>query len=140
MSTTEQRASSPLSRAAAHGCDVFVIEDDDLSLDAIERAIASFGYSVGGATSGEDALLAFAREGEIPRLILLDLVMPGMSGETFLGELRRHPRLAPIPVVLMSGRPDVASQAERLNAAGYLKKPSSLGELQRVAARFVAQA
>lgn len=130
----------PTTELGSHGCDVFVIEDDDLSLDTIACAIASFGYSVGAAKSGEDALSAIAREDEPPRLILLDLVMPGMSGETFLGELRRRPQFAPIPVVLMSGRTDVASQAVRLNAAGYLKKPSSLGELHLVAARFVGHA
>ena len=138
MSTTEPYLGSSPERAAPHGCDVFVIEDDDLSLDAISRAIASFGYSVGAAASGEDALSVIARDDDLPRLILLDLVMPGMSGETFIDELRRRPRLAPIPVVLMSGRSDVASQAKRLNAAGYLKKPSSLGELRLLAARFVA--
>jgi len=59
----------------------------------------------------------------LPRLILLDLTMPVMSGAELAEELQQDARLASIPIILMSGVEDVHRQALQVRADGYLRKP-----------------
>ena len=65
-------------------------------------------------------------------MILLDLMMPGMDGVDFRARQQADPALRGIPVVIISARPDVARQAERLHADAFLQKPMSFEELLHV--------
>lgn len=123
-------------RAAGEGYDVVVIDDDQDTLEALSSVLESGGYRVLAACSGTEAIHAL--EGmPAPRLILLDLVMPGMCGEEVVGEMRRIPSLAAVPVVLFSGLGELDRRAEQLAAAGWLRKPGSLDELLEIVQRHV---
>ena len=80
---------------------VLVVDDDDGVRELAEDTLRRAGLTVHGATDGREAIARLrARVGEI-RAVVLDLTMPGMSGEETFEELRR---IAPdLPVVLMSG-------------------------------------
>lgn len=84
---------------------VFVIDDDADSRDTLADVLGEEGYQV--QTSG-DATEALKRleEGLRPDVILLDLVMPGMSGDELLQRLRATADLAMVPVVVLSARVD----------------------------------
>src|SRR6185295_1606785 len=85
------------------------------------------------AATGDEALALVEREH--PRLVFLDLKMPGMSGLEVLRELNvRQPEL---PVVLMTayGTVDTAMEAMRLKAFDYLGKPVELTQLRKLLAR-----
>jgi CheY-like chemotaxis protein len=62
--------------------------------------------------------------------------MPVMNGWTFRAEQQQDPDLATIPVVLLSGQPDLRAIAEQLAAAGALTKPVFVPDLLRVIAAF----
>lgn len=109
-----------------------LIVDDDVSIGALlEEALAKEGYRTTRAYSGTEALLVLERER--PDLVLLDLMLPGLSGEAVLS------RFAGIPVIVVSARTDPDHKAELLlgGAADYVSKPFSLRELlARVALRL----
>ena len=109
-----------------------LVVDDDLHIgDLLQEALEGEGYRVARAYSGTEALLALDRTR--PDLILLDLMLPGLSGEEVL------PRLAGIPVIVVSARADVDSKTALLlgGAADYVTKPFALRELlARVAVRL----
>jgi CheY-like chemotaxis protein len=119
----------------ATACDtVLVIDDEPAVLDSTVALLASHGYRAVGVYRARDAL-GFLRAGTLrPRLIVLDLMMPGMSGWQFRTELLCDEDLASIPVVVVSasGQPVVAAAAEAMRAAAGMVKPVDGDELLRV--------
>ena len=110
---------------------ILIIDDDaaigDLEQEVLERA----GYAVQRAYSGTEALLLL--KDSRPDLILLDLMLPGLSGEEVL------PRIQGIPVIVVSARTAVQDKVGLLlgGAADYLTKPFDTKELlARVAVRL----
>jgi CheY-like chemotaxis protein len=79
---------------------VLVVDDDPACADALADTLSDVGYQVWTAASGREALqtLATAR----PSVIILDLLMPGMTGEEFLEHRAADPPLAEIPVIVLS--------------------------------------
>jgi len=99
--------------------------EDDSSLQNLVRITLEQlgGYAVHTATTGAEALELAARC--TPRLFLLDLDLPGMSGLATLRALRKLPGLAGVPVLFLTAASDAATLAE-LRAAGgseVLQKP-----------------
>jgi CheY-like chemotaxis protein len=101
--------------------------------DAVAECLAAEGYGVHALSGGADALEWLRRER--PALVLLDLVMPAMSGSELLGRLRADPALDGVPVVLMTaaipspGDPPLAPDR-------ILRKPFDLEDLLATVARF----
>lgn len=110
---------------------ILVVDDDIHIGNLLQEALEAEGFQVSRAYSGTEAVLALDRER--PDLILLDLMLPGLSGEQVL------PRLAGVPVIVVSARADVDSKTALLlgGAADYVTKPFALRELlARVAVRL----
>lgn len=110
---------------------ILVVDDDICIGNLLQEALESEGYRVSRAYSGTEAVLALERGR--PDLILLDLMLPGLSGEAVL------PKLAGVPVIVVSAKADVDSKAALLleGAADYVAKPFALRELlARVAVRL----
>lgn len=110
---------------------ILVVDDDIHIGNLLQEALEAEGFRVSRAYSGTEAVLALDRER--PDLILLDLMLPGLSGEQVL------PRLAGVPVIVVSARADVDSKTALLlgGAADYVTKPFALRELlARVAVRL----
>lgn len=102
---------------------ILVIDDDIHIGNMLEEVLTREGYAVSRAYSGTEALLALAACR--PDLILLDLMLPGLSGEQLL------PRLEGIPVIVVSAKAGVDTKVELLlgGAADYVTKPFDLQEL-----------
>lgn len=113
---------------------MLVVEDDADIRDMIRQILELEGYPVQTAADGLDALAQIRRE--LPGLILLDLMMPAMNGWEFRAAQLEDPRLAAIPVVVLSGDGTVAAKAGSLKAAGFLKKPVELSQLLETVGRF----
>ena len=94
------------------------------------------GYRVATATTGREAVESLKR-GLHPDLILLDLMMPDISGWAFRSWQRSHERFASIPVVVVSGQGLSPPEVARLGVDGYLAKPLDLDHLLETVARFV---
>ena len=114
---------------------VLVVDDDQDIREAISEALEDDGVSSTTASDGKAALECL-RNGTKPCVILLDMMMPVMDGWRFRELQRDDPALANIPVIVLTAHADAASTAERMGAAGYLKKPIRLGELYDAVSRF----
>jgi two-component system phosphate regulon response regulator PhoB len=101
---------------------ILLVEDDRFLRRACETSLQQRGFSVKSACDGEVGL-RMAREA-IPDLILLDLLMPKVSGIELLRELRADPATAGIPVVILSNssREEDKAHASQLGALGYYVK------------------
>jgi CheY-like chemotaxis protein len=105
---------------------ILVVEDDVEVATLLQAVLTSYGYAV--EMADELSVVQASRE-HLPDLILLDLIMPSVSGVETARHLQDLPETSDIPIVLMSGAPDVAEQAAQLGAAGYLTKPFELDDL-----------
>ena len=96
---------------------------------AVARALAKSGYRVSTAATGADALKA-ARE-ERPDIVVLDLMLPGLSGYEVLNELRKREETKDVGVILLTARREEADRIRGLSlgADDYLTKPFSTQEL-----------
>lgn len=102
---------------------IAIIEDDTYIGGLLEETLTQEGYSVIRAYSGTEALLLL--EKRHPNLILLDLMLPGLSGEELL------PGLKGIPVIVLSARAGIDDKVKLLTegAADYMTKPFDIREL-----------
>lgn len=116
--------------------DVLLVDDDASIRETVALALESEGLRVRTAGHGEHAL-ALLRSGLRPAVILLDLMMPRMSGWEFRRHQRADPQLAAIPVVIFSGAGEIGAHAEHLGAAGALGKPVTLDALLHTVRRFL---
>ena len=101
-----------------------LIIDDDLDIgNVLEEILKNEGYSVSRAYSGTEAVFVLSQSR--PDLILLDLMLPGLSGEEVL------PYIKGIPVIVMSAKVDVDNKVELLlgGAVDYVTKPFHTKEL-----------
>jgi len=90
---------------ASHPSDasrLLVVEDEPTNADLLRRMLEKQGWQVDHASNGLDALNVVAKRR--PRLILLDLMMPGMDGIAFLEQLRRNPLADSIPVLVVTAK------------------------------------
>jgi CheY-like chemotaxis protein len=108
---------------------VLVVDDDVAIRETLTEVLSEEGYDVECAANGRDALHALDTR-EPPRLVLLDLMMPVMSGWELLEVMHDNERLASIPVVVVSAM--TAPGVE-----GHLQKPVDLERLLTTVARFV---
>jgi CheY-like chemotaxis protein len=104
------------------GASILLVEDDFDLRDALIPVLEYEGHRVVGAANGREALDRL-RAGAKPSLILLDLMMPGMSGTEFRAEQLRDPALASIPVVVVSADPAAPTKAKVMGAVGCIQKP-----------------
>jgi CheY-like chemotaxis protein len=100
---------------------ILLVDDSKFLRLATERALARAGYEVSTATDGEHAL-DLARE-KMPDLILLDMLLPKMTGPDVLKALKKNPVTAGIPVVVFTGLSQKnAARLEQDGAFAFLEK------------------
>jgi CheY-like chemotaxis protein len=115
---------------------VLVVDDDGDIREALASTLADCGYLVDLAENGAQALEVLRAPGRLPRVILLDLMMPVMDGIQFRKVQLSEPALAQVPVVVLSGKGQIASSAAELGIDAFCEKPIHLDELLAVLARF----
>ncbi len=104
---------------------ILVVEDEEDILDIIRVTLTREGYRVTGVTSGEEALRSVLSRA--PDLVLLDLMLPGISGLEVCRRIKGDPRTASIPVIMVTARgeeTDIVTGLE-LGADDYIPKPFS---------------
>lgn len=102
---------------------ILIIDDDIHIGNALEETLTNEGYQVSRAYSGTEAI--FVLSGAKPDLILLDLMLPGLSGEEVLSHIKG------IPVIILSAKTDIDNKVELLlgGAVDYVTKPFHINEL-----------
>ena len=114
--------------------DILIVDDDQPIVDFISEALADEGYTVRSAFSVASALDATAVR--LPDLIIMDLHMPGTTGDVFVRDLRRDAR-TDVPVVLMTADSVSAKALEAEGIALCLLKPFDLDDLLACVAKYI---
>jgi CheY-like chemotaxis protein len=116
---------------------VLVVEDDEDIYELFSEFLAACGYDVEGASDGVDAV-ARARRLR-PALIVLDMVLPGLSGLEVARALRTFPETRRIPILGLTGlvRRDALDQALRAGCDVLLQKPCPLDRLEEEVRRLL---
>jgi CheY-like chemotaxis protein len=118
-----------MSHRKRKGAPILIVDDDDASRRALADVLMDEGYDVVTACGGAEAL-GYLETGGTPRVILLDLMMPGIDGWDFRAAQKRDPRFAMIPVVAISA-------AGKLVDADYsLRKPLDIDALLQLLEGF----
>jgi len=118
---------------------VLVVEDTDLLRRMYVDRLNLDGFRVLSAGDGREALAVMSRE--LPDLVLLDLVMPVMSGVELLERMRSDPRLRGVRVLILSnlGREDEIAECIELGACDYLiKNDVRPAEISQTVAKILA--
>jgi DNA-binding response OmpR family regulator len=120
---------------------ILVVEDEKKIASFVRRGLEAEGFAVTVSARGDDGL-ALARGGGFD-LVILDLMLPGLTGEEVLGELRGSGET--VPVIVLTAKDAISNRVSNLDAGAddYLTKPFSFSELlARIRARLrpVAQA
>lgn len=102
---------------------VLVVDDNELNADYIKAVLKKHPFDVTVATDGRSALRAVATER--PDVILLDIMMPGMSGIDVLAQLRSDPKAQLIPVIMVTAKAQESTMLEsyQVGADYFITKP-----------------
>lgn len=117
---------------------VLIVDDDPMVRQLTRMALAEQ-YTCLEAADAESAYALL--DHEKPDLIVLDWVLPGLSGPNFFKRLQRDRELGKIPVIIVSARGEeqVRKTATELGAAGYLPKPFNVKALRELVAQTVKE-
>jgi len=101
---------------------ILIVEDDKFLRELISQKLVREGYDIAEAIDGEKGIKA-VRE-EKPDLILLDLILPGIDGFEVLTKIKEDPKIAQIPVIILSnlGQKDDIERGLKMGAVDYLIK------------------
>lgn len=105
---------------------ILIIDDDPDIQIALGEFLGDEGYKTKGAVNGAEALKLLNSANELPRVILLDLMMPVCDGFQFREEQMKSSKLAAIPTVLLSADGSLKEKAIRLGIDDVLQKPIGL--------------
>ena len=114
---------------------VLIVEDDRDSRDMLCTWLQQHGYATLTAADGQEALEKLKQAPDNLSLILLDLMMPGMTGWQFRTSQRADRRFRKVPVVVMTAHPNPAGEAEWLDPEDVLLKPIDLQAVLNVVTR-----
>lgn len=108
---------------------ILVIEDDEIVARTIERCLRGGEFRVRLANSGVEGLRVARRE--IPNLVILDVIMPGMDGYAVCREMRGDPVLMDVPILFLTAKTKDEDKIAGFTAGGddYLGKPFNIDEL-----------
>jgi two-component system chemotaxis response regulator CheY len=117
---------------------VLIVEDDPVNRRILHKAISAAGFDV-LVTGDAMSALTETQRGK-PDLIILDLGLPAGGGFTFLQRVKTFPKLALIPIVVVSGQDRAASEPRALAAGAsfYIEKPAKPDEVVRVITNVLA--
>ena len=109
---------------------ILIVDDEIVSRYTVEMLLESEGYNLVFAENGEEALKKAIEL--IPDLMLLDVMMPGMNGFQVCQQLRANPRLAELPVVMVTALDDRESRLRgiEVGADDFMTKPFDQAELR----------
>jgi PAS domain S-box-containing protein len=122
-------APSRVANEASDDRSVLIVDDEPDAREGLRHMLEDHGYQVAESANGREALDYLRELPAPPRAILLDLRMPVMGGREMLRELRKDPRLAQTPVVLLSADANITQEAESMGVTAYLSKPVRVTQL-----------
>jgi len=128
---------SPVLPVTGGGKTILMVEDSQTSRKVISMLLGRKGYTIIEAKTGGEALQR-SEEG-IPDLVLLDVMLPDMSGYEVLSRMRQNQRMADVPVVMLTGKSNPSDRLKGLHHGSneYLTKPFDPAKLLAVLEKYL---
>lgn len=106
---------------------ILIVDDEPVMRMITQSVLAQHEFTVDVAESAEEAL-SMMDQGDLPDLVLLDVLMPGMNGFEMCSALRHQPRFMHLPIIMLTALDDQASidQAYRSGATDFITKPLNM--------------
>ena len=114
---------------------ILVVEDDADIRECLQEALEMIGYPSHACCNGREAL-ELLENIEAPSLILLDLMMPVMNGHEFCEVKKTNPKIADIPVVVVSADGNLSQKAKKLGVDGAITKPVDFAILIQITRKY----
>lgn len=123
MKTTIEDQKNSINYAFSKGI-ILVVDDNPANLQVLSSFLDQSSFEVWAARSGEKALQRLEND-DLPDLILLDIMMPGIDGFETCKQLKSNPRVQDIPVIFMTALSETADKIKglQLGAVDYITKP-----------------
>jgi CheY-like chemotaxis protein len=118
---------------------ILVVDDDEDVRNMLCLVLSAEGYAATGAVDGVDALRQM-RQGEPPALIVIDLMMPRMDGDTLIHAMAEDASLANVPIAVISGQLASGAQAAGPQVIARMVKPIELTDLLSVVHQYASPA
>lgn len=106
---------------------VLVIDDDESIIEVITIVLSSKGWNIATLSNPDDIESIISLS---PKVILMDLWMPGLGGESLTKKLKAHPLTKHIPIIIISAHNNAAAITEKIGADAFLLKPFDIDELE----------
>lgn len=114
-----------------------LLVDDSIDLRIpMQRMLESEGFEVLAAENGQHALETLRTVDTLPDLILLDLMMPVMDGQTFRSEQMKDVKISAIPVIVLSASSSAKKEVVSMDVQGFLPKPIDFDRLIEMASEL----
>ncbi|MDP2968520.1 MAG: response regulator [Deltaproteobacteria bacterium] len=114
---------------------ILVVDDDQGILDSFE-ALLGDRYDLVMTDNGYEALRII--ETKPPRLVFLDIKMPGLDGMDVLKRLRKNQKKVEVVIITATHREETEREAKSLGAIDFLMKPLNIVEVERIASRVLS--
>lgn len=114
---------------------IIICDDDEGILDVASIVLEEKGYEVIALSNSKEVIQI--AEAKNTSLILVDLWMPGLSGEEITKKIKGNEKTKHIPVVVISARRDVEETANKIGADSFICKPFNIEELEKVVEKYV---
>lgn len=117
--------------------DVLIAEDEPSILESLDFILRRAGWSIASVTDGEAALLALRQS--MPKVLVLDVMLPRRSGFEVLKQIRADSVLARLPVLILTAKGQAADRrtADELGADAFVTKPYANAEVVDVVRRLM---
>lgn len=116
---------------------IFIVEDEESVRSLLCILLKSKGYAVRAVANGQEALNALA--GEVPDLVLLDIMLPDISGIEVCRRIRSEAPTRHVPVVMLTAMktPEYLKLGQEVGADAYLQKPFTPVTLNETIAKLL---
>ena len=118
---------SPRQRPKRQRSTILVVDDEPGIVDVLIAVLEDAGHRASGAANGQEALSKL--KASLPDLVVLDVEMPVLDGGATLSAMKADPRLASVPVLMMSGISESMVKRRCRGYDAFLRKPFSLDDL-----------
>ena len=119
--------------------DILIAEDEPSILESLDFILKRAGWSIESVTDGEAALVALRRS--LPRVVVLDVMLPKRSGFEVLKQIRADPATRDLPVLILTAKGQAQDRqiAEELGASSFVTKPYANADVVGTVRRLLAE-
>jgi CheY-like chemotaxis protein len=124
--------------SAADAKRILIVDDEPDIVLAVQTVLEDAGYQVATVDRG-DLLMNQLGAGEVPDLIVLDMLLSGRDGREIARELKAQPHTHQIPILMLSAHPAALREAHAAGADAFLAKPFELDDLLETVAKCLGR-